>query len=242
MVCKFELLYHLIECNFCNFWFKCCVGAHFRIVQTPDSDEQSDSSPVLSNMSLVPATKVNGVHSTNNTTTSAATAAATAAAASAAATSGATSTASLAAGTVHPAYSSSGVDDDQPNEFRNSRRKRRANSLTTANFHFANYSSHSSSRLSNSSSSCSDDDISSDDNSMPFFSNHLSKRSRKAENEMRTASTATTVTPTPTTAATAAATISTPTNTPQTPSNSRSGDRKDYDPDSGIGSTPGSSR
>lgn len=57
-----------------------------------------------------------------------------------------------------PAYSS-GVDDDQPNEVRHSRRKRN-HSLTTNNYHFTNYSSHSSSRLSNSSSS---DDTSSND-------------------------------------------------------------------------------
>lgn len=207
-------------CNLHIIWLMFHAGANFRFVQPPDSDEQSDSSPVLSTgLSLVPATKLNGVrHSTTNTTATATITAATMAAAEAAA-----------------------VDDDQPASGRwNSRRKRRANSLTTANFHFANYSSYSSSRISNSSSS-DNDDTSSDDNSTLFFSNPLSKRSRNAENIGHgTSSTITTLD------------MITPTNTPQTSSAalrlertpSRSGDQKDYDiatPDSGIGSTPGSS-
>lgn len=117
---------------------------------------------------------------------------------------------------------SSGVDDDQPSE-RNSRRKRN-HSLTTTNYHFTRYSSHSSSRLSNSSSD--DDDTSSDDDSsLPFFSNHLgNKKKRLKRNENNETS-----------------------QTPllrfeRTPTRSR--DPKDCElgtPDSGIGSTPGSS-
>lgn len=118
------------------------LGAHFRIVQTADSDDEPtpDSSPVSQNPQA-PTTKVNGLHTANTA----------------------------------PAYSS-GVDDNQPSE-RNSRRKRN-HSLTTANYHITNYSSHSSSRLSNSSSS-DDDDTSSDDNSLPFFSNHMNKRPKR---------------------------------------------------------------
>lgn len=163
------------------------LGANFRIVQTPDSDDEPtpDSSPVSQVNSQAPAAKANGVHTV----------------------------------TTAPAYSS-GVDDDQPSE-RNSRRKRN-HSLTTANYHFTNYSSHSSSRLSNSSSS-DDDDTSSDDSSLPFFSNHLSKRP-KPNNENNEASHAPIL------------------RVERTPSRSR--DPKDCEvatPDSGIGSTPGTS-
>lgn len=166
------------------------AGANFRIVQTPDSDDEPtpDSSPVLQNIQT-PITKVNGTHAT----------------------------------TTAPAYSS-GVDDDQPSE-RNSRRKRN-HSLTTANYHFTNYSSHSSSRLSNSSSS-DDDDTSSDDSSLPFFSNHLSKTKRPKQNNNNE------------NADTSHASIL---RMERTPSGSR--DPKDCElatPDSGIGSTPGSS-
>lgn len=162
-----------------------CVGANFRIVQTPDSDDEPtpDSSPISQNVQA-PATKVNGVHHTTSTA---------------------------------PAYSS-GVDDDQPSE-RNSRRKRN-HSLTTTNYHFTNYSSHSSSRLSNSSSD--GDDTSSDDSSLPFFSNHLSKRPKQAENN-EASSTASLL---------------------RLERTTRSRDPKDCElttPDSGIGSTPGSS-
>lgn len=161
-------------------------GANFRIVQTLDSDDEptSDSSPVSQNVGQQPATKVNGVHSTNTA----------------------------------PAYSS-GVDDDQPSE-RNSRRKRH-HSLTTTSYHFTNYSSHSSSRLSNSSSD--DDDTSSDDSSR-LFSNHLTKRSKQTTENNETASHSSLL------------------RVERTPSRSR--DQKDFDvatPDSGIGSTPGSS-
>lgn len=57
-----------------------------------------------------------------------------------------------------PAVYSSGVDDEQPNDNRHSRR--------VASYHYSNLSSHSSSRLSNSTSE--DDDGSSDDSSVPF--------------------------------------------------------------------------
>lgn len=150
----------------------------------PDSDDEPtpDSSPILQNVSQSPATKVNGIHSTNPA----------------------------------PAYSS-GVDDDQPSE-RNSRRKRH-HSLTTTNYHFTNYSSHSSSRLSNSSS----DDASSDDSSIPFYSNHLNKRSKQTTDNNK----------------------SSPGSQCDEHTPSRSRDAKDCEvatPDSGIGSTPGSSR
>lgn len=118
-----------------------------------------------------------------------------------------------------PAYSS-GVDDDQPNE-RNSRRKRNHSLTTAANFHFTNYSSHSSSRLSNSSSS-DDDDTSSDDSSLPFFASHLSKRPKQSDNNETSTVPMLRIECTPT----------------------RSRDPKDCDvttPESGIGSTPGSS-
>lgn len=162
--------------------FRFELGANFRIVQTPDSDDEPtpDSSPASQNVQA-PAIKVNGVHSTNTA----------------------------------PAYSS-GVDDDQPSE-RNSRRKRN-HSLTTTNYHFTNYSSHSSSRLSNSSSD--DGDTSSDDSSLPFSSNQRSKRPKQQENNETTALLRLERTP------------------------SRSRDPKDCElttPDSGIGSTPGSS-
>lgn len=183
----------VIRAQCCHFNRKCTKlivlfydsGANFRIAQTPDSDDEPtpDSSPVSQNVSQAPATKVNGVHSTNTA----------------------------------PAYSS-GVDDDQPSE-RSSRRKRH-HSLTTPNYHFTNYSSHSSSRLSNSSSD--DDDTSSDDSSK-LFSNHLTKRSKQTDNN-ETASHPAIL------------------RTERTPSRSR--DQKDFEvatPDSGIGSTPGSS-
>lgn len=166
---------HLYQCLFA-FW----SGANFRIVQTPDSDDEPtpDSSPVSQSVSQAPATKVNGVHSTNT------------------------------------APYSSGVDDDQPSE-RNSRRKRH-HSLTTTNYHFTNYSSHS--------SSDDDDDTSSDDSSIPFFSNHLNKRTKQMENNESTTSQTSLL------------------RLERTPSRSR--DQKDYEittPDSGIGTTPGSS-
>lgn len=117
---------------------------------------------------------------------------------------------------------SSGVDDDQPSE-RNSRRKRN-HSLTTTNYHFTHYSSHSSSRLSNSSSD-GDDTSSDDDSSLPFFSNHLNnKKKRLKQNESNEASQAPSL------------------RFERTPTRSR--DPNDCElatPDSGIGSTPGSS-
>lgn len=85
---------------------------------------------------------------------------------------------------------SSGVDDNQPNEVRHSRRKRN-HSLTKINYHYRNYSSHSSSRRSNSSSSDdkdNDDDDDDDDESnrdndatnnnrfVPSLRNHLNNK------------------------------------------------------------------
>lgn len=108
------------------YFFFILLGALFRIVQAPDSDDEPspENSPALHNVNHSVPIKLNGTNSTN----------------------------------LAQAYSS-GVDDDQPNEIRHSRRKRN-HSLTTNNYHFTNYSSHSSSRLSNSSSS---DDTSSND-------------------------------------------------------------------------------
>lgn len=129
---------------------------------------------------------------------------------------------------------SSGVDDEQPNETRHSRRKR--NHSLTNNYHYNNnnFSSHSSSRLSDSSSS-DDDDASSNDSSMPFFCNNLSKKQKFANGEQReqqqqqieqnnqTASTLTRL--------------------ERTPIASRSRDTKgcEFTPDSGFVTTPGSS-
>lgn len=66
-----------------------------------------------------------------------------------------------------PTVYSSGVDDEQPNDTRHSRR--------VTSYHYSNLSSHSSSRLSNSSSD--DDDGSSDDSSKPFRGNQTQSSS-----------------------------------------------------------------
>lgn len=111
---------------------------------------------------------------------------------------------------------SSGVDDEQPNETRHSRRKR--NHSLTNGFHYAgNLSSHSSSWLSDSSSSDDDDATSNDDSSVPFFRNNLSKRQKPAFDEGHAQQ-----------------------RIERTPVASRARDYKDYDftPDSGIAGTP----
>lgn len=66
-----------------------------------------------------------------------------------------------------PTVYSSGVDDEQPNDTRHTRR--------VTSYHYSNLSSHSSSRLSNSSSD--DDDGSSDDSSVPFRGNQTQSSS-----------------------------------------------------------------
>lgn len=123
---------------------------------------------------------------------------------------------------------SSGVDDEQPNETRHSRRKRN-HSMTTTNYHYTHYSSHSSSRLSDSSSS-DDDDTTSNDSSAPFFSNNLIKKPKQSGNEATSVQQTEEI-------------PSILTRLERTPLANRSRDAKSYEltPDSGIASTPGSS-
>lgn len=105
---------------------------------------------------------------------------------------------------------SSGVDDEQPNESRHSRR--------LSAYHYGNFSSHSSSRLSNSSTS-DDDDASSDDSAVPFFCKNNNQSQAHTSQTMAS-------------------------RLERTPIASRSRDIKEceYTPDSGIATTPGSSK
>lgn len=168
------------------------AGTLFRIAQTPDSDDDPtpQNSPPLSRaapVNTVPI-KMNGGHILKSATTTDAAAV---------------------------AYSS-GVDDEQPNEIRHSRRKR--NHSLTNSFHYAgNLSSHSSSRLSDSSSSDDDDATSNDDSFVPFFRSSLSKRQKTAFDDSHG-----------------------PQHIERTPVANRSRDYKDceFTPDSGIAVTP----
>lgn len=77
---------------------------------------------------------------------------------------------------------SSGIDDERPNRYHSSRRRKTNISLNRNQNNFGHYSSHSNSRLS---SSCSeDDDASSNDSLLPFFDNKKRKMSTNGNVEV----------------------------------------------------------
>ncbi|XP_037046872.1 DDB1- and CUL4-associated factor 5 [Bradysia coprophila] len=77
---------------------------------------------------------------------------------------------------------SSGIDDERPNRYSSSRRRKTNISMNRNQNNFGHYSSHSNSRLS---SSCSeDDDASSNDSLLPFFDNKKRKMAQNGNAEV----------------------------------------------------------